>query len=1085
MAKLLGVDVYTAYACKSGTRLGGFQSVQVAETSEDLSGEDFLTVSCPQDDAAVTHLVQRRVLRVIMDDASFTEWRIQEIDNQLSESGNVVTVKAVSPLLDLLDAGLISETSATGVVSFDIGLAQVSVTEVIDNYIITGLPTEYDCFARGTIDPTQLFDVSWSRSTRLGLLRQLGDAARDSATLQPAEIRIRRNGTTNYLIDVLTQIGSDQAVADLRTQKNILRHRRTQDAAEMCTVILPFGVDGATIGRAAWKLDNASGLTYEITDPEGGQSPVLEDDQLNGMYVVPDGSAALIAITDSAAGSPATVTLASSTGITEGSAYELRADSSGTLNTELVSPSRVAAPPTGFGRKVRTIDRPDLHGFRNLVANPWFRDWAVAGDPPDGWAYQFQVPSGLLSQNTDALYTDYGGKSVRFTSGGTTTFAQARFASPIFYPRPAVGAEQYSYRLRVFPKVWTGWCTLSVHILKEGGVVSLGQHHWTTTNGPGVGGDALLTGDWFEIGLGGIDLTTVASSGARLVLTLQVGNATVAGAGSADIYIDAVMMSQDAAVPPVFVEFSGANAIHHAGNRALSNNRDGIDAYEMSVLDRTRADSTAYPFEGLVVGATIRDTVSEQSIDGQLLRILKKETNLLVPQDTKLQVATRQKLLSDLLSSPLPASGGGSVQVSGGGGGSGTGPVAPPGGGGGGGTTPGGTTPSTPTGGTTTPTLPLLKTIIADSPGVTTVLENFPTALTDLGDEHHHLVDLTSIERAYLSGVVMEDDGCLTGELREQYLRLSDSTWRYLDGLAGPELSMATVGRVQSVTAVDLEPDARGVRWCRLVAISGTDVEVVEVGHVALHGGSVPTPVRGGGGGGGGGGTPALTDFYDFNPTEGAGTAISDKQGSGLSMTTNGAWQAGDKIKYDIVGAFDFTCSVVTDTSLLLAPHSSMVLYFKAPAGFTVGTAGTLCGRKGTTDMGSSVDHQIRVDVNGNFNAWITTQSGGTPSGADVGVASSTVVAANGEYVVGMTHDGATLKLWVNGVMEDSATATDSAAPDATRRIIVGGGEVPVAVELPIDDMLIGRAVFANRGLTDAEMASLYAEFQAQYPGLP
>jgi hypothetical protein len=804
MAKLARVDVYTAYACKSGTRLGAYQAVLAADLDESLTGEDTIVVRCRQADEVVQHLVKRRILRVTLDDASFSEWRIQEIDQEHSSQGTVVVVKAVSPLLDLVDAGIISETRSSGVVEFDLGLVQVTVTEVIDNYILTNLPTEYDFFARGTVEPTATFDVNFSKATRLALLRQLANVARDATTFLPAEIRVRRNGTTNYLIDVLTEIGSSAAVVDLRTSKNIVRHRVTQDADELATVVLPFGADNATIARAAFMLDNGAANVFEITDPEGGQSPVLEDDQLNGMYVVPDGNGPLVQITDSAAGAPATVTLASSTGITDGNIYELRADSAGTLNTELTSPTRVAAPPSGFGRKVRTLDRPDLNGYHNLVVNPWFRNWAVAGNAPDNWEYvtgggYFSLP---FSQNTDPLYTQYGGYSVRVTSGGSATNTFTFLRSDVFYPRPVVGAEFFSYRLRVFPKVWSGACLLNVQLRKADDTDFWGSHSWIAINSPLGSGDAIPAGDWINLGLEGIDLTA-ATDGVRIAIAVQIGTE----AGAFELYIDAVEVVQQPTVSEAWVEFSGANALWHAGNRALGNNRDGIDSYEISVLDRGRDDATTYPFEALVVGGTVRDTVTEQGIDAQLLRVLRKRTNLLVPKDTQLEVATRQKLLAELLA---PSSGDGTVTAS--------------------------------ASGSGTPSSSLLKTIIADPPGVTTVLEDFPSALTDLGTECHFLVDLTNVARAYLSGVVIDDDGS-AGELRCQYLRPSDTTWRYLDGAAGPELSMATIGDVQSAAAVTLENTARGIRWCRLVAIGGDDAADPEIGHVALLGGSAPTPV--------------------------------------------------------------------------------------------------------------------------------------------------------------------------------------------------------------------------------------------------
>jgi hypothetical protein len=889
MALFADASVWSSYQCNSGARLQFFGKVSQLHLHETLQGDDKITLECPLDDQAVSYLVKRRVVRITMSDADFSEWRIQSIQKLHSTSGNRCIVVAVSPLLDLADATVIRETSGSGIPSFSVGLVQVSPTEVIDDILLAQPEFQsggaYDYFARGTVEPTTLFDIEFSKATPLALLRQVANAARNATTLQPAEIRVRRNGTTNYLIDVLAEIGSTATVTDLRSNKQILDHDYTTDATEQVSVVIPFGADDglgdpSTVSRAAWTLGTPTGLVYPITDPDGGPSPVLEADQLNGMYVVPDANGALIQITDSAAGSPATVTLASSTGITAGRQYELRASASDELVVEVSSPSAIAL----YDRKVGTIDRPDLLGVRNLVRNPWFRTWTTPASAPDNWEFTSTVGSGALSQNTDPLYTQYGGKSVHFSSGGPSILALGTLRTEVFYPRPVLGAALYSYRVRVFPSAWNTNELITICLVSEAApTIPLGQHTWISPNHTLTSGDAIAAGSWYDLGVEAIDLTS-AAGGCRLEIRLQVGG-TLLASGAGDIYIDAVQVVQSAKSSAFYYEYSGANALWHAGNLALSNNKDGIDAYAIDLIDRTRADGTTFPFEALVKGGTIRDTVPEQGINGQLLRVVGKDSNLLVPKDTSIQVATRQKLLSDLIGSRASVGGafGPTVTVSGGGGGSSTG------GGGTGTTTPPTTTTGSGgnnTGSTSGPSSSLLKEIIADPPGQVTTLENFPSALTDLGAEHHHFVNLTNVDRAFLTGTVVTLSAA--GELREQYLRLSDATWRYLDGTGGPALSLAATGDIVG-TSVVLETDARGQRWCRTVAINGNDTADPEVGHVALHGASAPVVVGGTGTGDWEtliqqlGGDAAVPFFYDgrFNVTLNAGEveAIDDVRG--------------------------------------------------------------------------------------------------------------------------------------------------------------------------------------------------------------
>lgn len=358
--------------------------------------------------------------------------------------------------------------------------------------------------------------------------------------------------------------------------------------------------------------------------------------------------------------------------------------------------------------------------------------------------------------------------------------------------------------------------------------------------------------------------------------------------------------------------------------------------------------------------------------------------------------------------------------------------------------------------------------LIADA-AETTILEEFPSAETDLGDEAHYLIDFGRAEGVYLSGAILDDDGS-AGQLRLKYFRTSDSSWRYLDGAAGPALSVAVVGDIEG-QIVRLEEDAKAKVWCKLVCVGGADTESPEIGDLAVHAGPMP---------------PIVGDLFDYNPTEGSGTVITDKRGLAADMSTNGDWVAlTDALKYENTGIFNFKFGVAFDDQFVLAPTSSMLIYFKAPSSFVVGSSsGYLCSRK-PGPGGWVSDHSITVDLAGKINATVHVHSGAVPANTDVAVQSSTVIAANGEYVIGITHDGTTLSLYVNNVVEDTAAAGESETPAAGRYLVVGGGHTPFAVETPIEDEVLGRFIVANRALTADDMTALYAEFKAQYPGLP
>jgi hypothetical protein len=716
-----------------------------------------------------------------------------------------VTVVAVSPLFDLADATVISETQSSGVVDFDIGLSQVTVTEVIDDYVIAKLPSEYSYFARGTVDPTAKYDVQFAKATPLALLRTLCDAARDPTTKRPAELRVRRNGTTGYYIDVLTEINGSAAIPDLRAKKNLRRTSYARSAQQQATKVYPFGAESSdgvptTVARAAWTLGTPTGLVYPISDPEGGPAVILEDDQLNGYYVVPDGTNPLVQITDSDA-TAQTVTLASSSGITAGRQSELRADASNTLLTYVQSPSAIAT----YGTKVGTVERPDLIGVRNLVRNPWFRNWS--GGSPVNW-----TKSGTVTQNTDTLYTQYGGSSAKMVVASNGT---ARLLSDTIYPRATAGAQFYSLKVRVLFSLFTGTAQFSVYVL--GGTI-YGSNIIVAPNYPFAGQQYAAVGDWVDMKIQAVDLGLANSTGVQVDLRIDCPN------GYCTAYVDAVQLEQQAIPSDVWVEYNGANALWHAGNLALQFNKDPVATYEVELDDLERAGETA--FDELAIGSYARLNESALGVTNTLVRIVEKpRINYLAPKDTTIALATKTKLLADYYLLNTSSFGTTTVGVTGGGGGSGTPPgtTTPPT------SPPPGTSPPPPT--NAIAAVPTRWEIRAQTGSVCLIVD-VPSAATEVDTKLRRYVQIG--EKHNLTGRVVTA-GNSGSYLAVQYFRTSDSTWRYLDGTSGPQLSLTSTGDILG-TLVTTEADARGWQLCRLVSAAGDAAADPEFGSLALVG---------------------------------------------------------------------------------------------------------------------------------------------------------------------------------------------------------------------------------------------------------
>jgi hypothetical protein len=352
-----------------------------------------------------------------------------------------------------------------------------------------------------------------------------------------------------------------------------------------------------------------------------------------------------------------------------------------------------------------------------------------------------------------------------------------------------------------------------------------------------------------------------------------------------------------------------------------------------------------------------------------------------------------------------------------------------------------------------------------------------PSAVTEADTGVRTYVDLTNVATVNMSGRV-DTVGHTTAVLATQYFRESDTTWRYLDGTAGPQLLLSATGDIDGA-GVRVEADARTRVLIRLVGSGGNATADPEVGNVFLNAaaaasGTVPTS-----------GTPPLGDGYDWNPLEGSGTTITDKNGSGISATLSGGTWVTDGVRYDHLGTFNYEYASVTSDALTMA-QSSVMLYAKMPPAWN-NAQGWFCGRE-PGPGGNDNDRSLYIDASGNVHANIVQSSGTTNKTVD----SSTTFGVDDEMCLCWTHDGVTLRLYVNGVEEDSIACSDATVGTPTFFYIAAGAAAVSPQEPPSNGGLfgstgtiVGRVRLANRGWTPSEVAALYAEFKIQYPGLP
>lgn len=278
---------------------------------------------------ASTAVRKGKVIRFCTTDSTvFDEWRVMDVFDG-NGPGPRVTHVVLEPISADGNRAIFTDFDATGQPYHDYRSADATAEQVIDDAILPALADAgVDYVAKGDVELANAFDfAAEDGDTATAMLQRAADA--DHAN---AETRWRRNGTTNYLIDVLDEIGSDAPIVHVRTRRNLERWRRHKNGALGFNRVRPIGQDDGThrgIGYAFFKI-SVSGNVITLSDPRitGGGGSSLDllpfDDQLNGLYIQQLGPTlieAQITATDAANNR---VTVDDATGFTTGSYAEFR-----------------------------------------------------------------------------------------------------------------------------------------------------------------------------------------------------------------------------------------------------------------------------------------------------------------------------------------------------------------------------------------------------------------------------------------------------------------------------------------------------------------------------------------------------------------------------------------------------------------------------------------------------------------------------------------------------------------------------------------------------------------------------------------
>lgn len=271
-----------------------------------------------------------RVIRIVWGNTEIVdEWRVSTVESGRGASG-VIRVTCVPIWFDLVErsntvagAGFVSELH-DGERVFDFEIAERTATSILTDYLIPNVPSY---IALGTVEPTNIIPaLSVNRLTPWALALAVRDELRSMDV--PCELQLRSNGTTNYLLDLVTQVGASASIPVFHPDVSLLSLIRSENATLQATRLFvnggtaPDGFPGV-LGRARWRGAAPSGLVIALTDRNGGASPIAFDGQWVGNYLlrVKTGRSFLITDSDATLG---TVTLEAVSTIAADEDFEFR-----------------------------------------------------------------------------------------------------------------------------------------------------------------------------------------------------------------------------------------------------------------------------------------------------------------------------------------------------------------------------------------------------------------------------------------------------------------------------------------------------------------------------------------------------------------------------------------------------------------------------------------------------------------------------------------------------------------------------------------------------------------------------------------
>jgi len=430
---MIKLDWWTNLKCISGSkRIATAANIIECTGSESLDHNDSVTVVVPWKEWWLQILTLRHVGRLTDHAGRVREWRVKSIDDSRQRGKEPKITITLDPIvLDLATMGIVDTPMGGGRPWYNLGSSLATPEQIIRSALLTWFTARgITWIGYGTVEFTDRYNIALDLANPLQWMQEL-------ANRSGGEFDLRRNGDTNYLLDLLIGRNLDKPVQELRTSRQVLKLSRSRRVDTLRTAILATGkvpsddVERATIAYTALKVTaiSSNDHTVEYADPIGGD-PILCDDQLNtprpdlagsnNCYVLcPDAS--LKQITDTVAATQ--VLTIPSSGLAVNDVIEVRKNSSGDLLTELTNPAAIQK----YGYVLGPAEDSEARGERNHIKNPFYNSfgsaWPVAFCNFDGAHSSTttvnlkNVPSGFVIPNNAFLWRN--GDSRKITTGAT------------------------------------------------------------------------------------------------------------------------------------------------------------------------------------------------------------------------------------------------------------------------------------------------------------------------------------------------------------------------------------------------------------------------------------------------------------------------------------------------------------------------------------------------------------------------------------------------------------------------------------------------------------------------------------------